>query len=73
MTQIKMSKTNKEHYAIIMFNKKYDKLKAEEQNSVLNQYAREYGYLTKADEEMLMLEEEYGRSTVSKELGKLYR
>jgi hypothetical protein len=69
---IKMSKKHKEDYAIIMYNKTYNRLTDTEKENVLNQYAAEHCLFTRADEKLLMLQEQYGKNHVSNEHKRIY-
>jgi hypothetical protein len=72
MAEIKMSKKNKEHYAVKMYNKTYNRLTDTEKENVLNQYAHEHCLLTRADEQLLMLQEEYGKDLLSNEHKRIF-
>ena len=69
---VTMSKKNKDCYAHMMYNKTYDKLTAEEQENLHNQYAAENCLFTRADEKLLMQQEEYGKFDVSNEHKRIY-
>jgi len=73
MTQIKMSKKNKDCYAHMMYNKNYDSLTIDEQDTLHSQYAAENCIFTREDERRIMIEEEYGNSSLPKWLTSLYR
>ena len=70
---MKMSKKNKDCYAHIMYNKKYDSLTIDEQNTVQSQYAAEKCIFTREDERRIMIEEEYGNSSLPSWVSTLYR
>ena len=68
-----MSKKNKDCYAHMMYNKTYDKLTVEEQENLHNQYAAENCIFTREDERKIMIEEEYGKSSLPSWMSTLYR
>ena len=70
---MKMSKKNKDCYAHIMYNKKYDSLTIKEQDILHSQYAAENCIFTREDERKMLIEEEYGKSGLSKGITSLFR
>jgi len=67
-----MTAKNKEKYANKIFNKSYKYLTKEEQEIVHHQYATEHCEMTREDERLIMIHEEYGRSPVPREIGKYF-
>lgn len=72
MTQIKMSKKNREHYSLIMYNKQYDSLSENEKENVTHQYAAEHCLFTREDERRIMIQEEYGNSSLPRWFKSMY-